>query len=334
MEVQETTTVEESMVEQGCRWPASSFAKVLNRQCPQPLLYTGEGEEDSIDDLGLDDILQNQEAVAEGELCPIVDILWEAYKKSWQPWRRALIIRVLGKSFNFCLLEPRVRKLWQLDHGCKLIDMDKGYMVARFYSQQDYLKVINGGPWMVMNHYLTISKWKPNFKPGETEITPTLVWLRFPLLPLEMFVEANLLSAGNAVGRAVKVDPITADMIKGRYARVCVELDFNGPLPPNVLLWGRKQTVEYEGLHHICYLCGKYGHKKEYCPSTRQSTGDASEPTSPAPMHQKGGTASQPFGPWMLPAHGRRKQQLAQARMSRRSMPSEANRRLNADIEK
>lgn len=91
---------------------------------------------------------------------------------------------------------------------------------------------------MVLDHYLTISKWKSNFKPGENEVRTTLVWLRFPSLPLEMFVETNILRVGNAVGRAVKVDLITADMIKGWYARVCVELDLNGPLPPNILIWG------------------------------------------------------------------------------------------------
>ena len=28
----------------------------------------------------------------------------------------------------------------------------------------------------------------------------------------------------------------------------------------------RIRRVEYEGIHLICFGCGKYGHKKEACP--------------------------------------------------------------------
>lgn len=113
-----------------------------------------------------------------------------------------------------------------------------------------------------MDHYLTISKWLPNFKPRDKDVRSTLVWLRFLQLPLKMFVETSLLQVGNAVGKAIKVDPFTTEMIKGRYARVCVELNLDGILPPNILVYGRKLAVEYEGLHHICFHCEGYGHKK------------------------------------------------------------------------
>lgn len=68
------------------------------------------------------------------------------------------------------------------------------------------------------------------------------------------------------VGKTIRMDPITAEMIKARYESVCVELDLNGLLPPHILVWGRKQSIEYEGLYHIYLMCGKYVHKKEGCP--------------------------------------------------------------------
>lgn len=150
--------------------------------------------------------------------------------------------------------------------------MDKGYLVARFYSRANYLKVLHGGHWTVLDHYLTIIKWKPNFKPRGSEVQSTLKWLRLPTLPLEIFVESSLLGIGNAVGKVVKVDTITAEMIKARYARVCIELNLNGSLLPNVLVWGRKQPIEYEGLHHICFQCGRYRHKKEHCTGAQASS--------------------------------------------------------------
>lgn len=55
-------------------WHNGTFAKVLQRRSVKPSLYIGEGEEDSIDDLRMTDILLNQNAVEEGELCPVAQI--------------------------------------------------------------------------------------------------------------------------------------------------------------------------------------------------------------------------------------------------------------------
>lgn len=156
-------------------WQNLSFVEVVAGQPLAKTLYTGDGEEDLLDDLGLTDILQHQETVLDGEFCPVADLSWEHYKQSWQPWRRALVVKTLGKTFSFKVLEPRIRKAWQLIDWCELINIDRGYIVARFYSQLDYLKVLQDGPWMVLGHYLTITKWTPNFKPMVTDVHSTLV---------------------------------------------------------------------------------------------------------------------------------------------------------------
>ncbi|KAL0313677.1 UNVERIFIED_CONTAM: hypothetical protein Scaly_2911500 [Sesamum calycinum] len=62
--------------------------------------------------------------------------------------------------------------------------------------------------------------------------------------------------------RAVKVDETTMAASRGRYARVCVEVDLTKPLVSMITLLGFAQAVEYEGLHQICFDCGKYGQKK------------------------------------------------------------------------
>lgn len=191
------------------------------------------------------------------------------------------MLKVLGKSFGFRVLEPRIKRAWQLEHGCELTDIDKGNIIARYYSQANYLKVLNGGPWLLMGHYLMISKWKPNFKPGDEEVHSTLVWICFPTLPLEMFDDNHLFHIGNAVGKTIKVDRNTVETAHGCFARVFVELNLGKPLPPNVLVWGRKRPVEYEGLHCICFKCGYYGHKMESCGATedQQRHGPTSTPS-------------------------------------------------------
>lgn len=80
-----------------------------------------------------------------------------------------------------------------------------------------------------------------------------------------MLEDPSLLNIGDSVGKAVRVDPNTIDMIRGRYARICVELSLDTPLMPTMVVWGKKYSVEYEGLHKIYFRCGCYGHKMEYC---------------------------------------------------------------------
>lgn len=278
-------------------WQTGTFAEMLQKAPTKPPLYTGEGEDDLIDELGMVDILQDQDTVEEGELCPMVDIPWDHYKQTWQKWRRALIVRTLGKSFSFKVLEPRIRWLWKLQYDCELIDMDKGFMVARFFSKQDYMKVLTGGPWLILGHYLTLTKWRPNFQPSAMEVQTTLEWVRFPTLPLENFDDQSLLRIGNAVGKAIRVDSHSVDASKGRYARVCVELNLTAPLVPNVLVWGRKQPVEYEGLPRICFKCGRHGHKMESCDRQHPGDDDGGQPIRQETSTEQRSTVENPFGP-------------------------------------
>lgn len=70
---------------------------------------------------------------------------------------------------------------------------------------------------------------------------------------------------GSTLETMLKVDKITSLHSRGKYARICVELDLDKPLASHLYLRGMKIFLEYEGLHSICFRCGKYGHKKDTC---------------------------------------------------------------------
>lgn len=167
-----------------------------------------------MDDISMADIIQPEMEEYDPKICPIVDIPWGHYRNCKKLWRQALVIKVLGKCISFRILHDRIPHLWKLELGCEIVDIDKGYVVTCFYSHADYFKVLNGGPSMVMGNYLTITKWRPNFSPSNNIITSTLVWVRFPGLPLEMFKEKTLMWMGNSVGKALKkVDICTTTTI-------------------------------------------------------------------------------------------------------------------------
>lgn len=84
------------------------------------------------------------------------------------------------------------------------------------------------------------------FCPPEDNITSTLVWIRSPALPLELFDEVlkKMCSA------MVKQYRWINNPSKGPWeiCSVCVELDSSKPLAPSVNVLSKSRRVEYEGL--------------------------------------------------------------------------------------
>lgn len=47
-----------------------------------------------------------------------------------------------------------------------------------------------------------------------------------------------LLKIGNVLGKAIKMDMVSAEAVQGKYARVCIELNLNKLLVPNIVVMG------------------------------------------------------------------------------------------------
>lgn len=51
------------------------------------------------------------------------------------------------------------------------------------------------------------------------------VLVRFPILPLEKYTVGWLKRDGNSIGKTIRVDMATLIASRGKFARVCVEVD-------------------------------------------------------------------------------------------------------------
>nr|WMB96794.1 reverse transcriptase [Solanum melongena]WMB97016.1 reverse transcriptase [Solanum aethiopicum] len=69
----------------------------------------------------------------------------------------------------------------------ELIDLGSGFFLAKFSSYDDLQYAIEEGPWIIYGHYLTVRRWFPEFKPSETTIDSTAVWVRFPGLSIQYY---------------------------------------------------------------------------------------------------------------------------------------------------
>ncbi|KAL5821137.1 hypothetical protein ACOSQ3_023019 [Xanthoceras sorbifolium] len=59
-------------------------------------------------------------------------------------------------------------------------------------------------PWVIGDHYLTISPWTPGFLSSEATIDSVGAWVRVPNLPLEDYATTALIGIGDAIGKEVK----------------------------------------------------------------------------------------------------------------------------------
>ncbi|RYR11260.1 hypothetical protein Ahy_B05g079723 [Arachis hypogaea] len=87
-----------------------------------------------------------------------------------------------------------------------------------------------------------------------------------PNLPAELYNRYFLWKVGKSIGTMLKIDEHTSIHSREKFTRICVEVDLRKKLVPSFLALGKDFRLEYEGLHLICFNCGRYGHKYDGCP--------------------------------------------------------------------
>lgn len=63
------------------------------------------------------------------------------------------------------------------------------------------------------------------------------------------------------LGSPLKWDDSTALATRGKFARLCVEVDLTKL--SKFRLRRKIRRIEYEGIHLVCFNCGRYGHGLE-----------------------------------------------------------------------
>ncbi|KAI7994381.1 hypothetical protein LOK49_LG11G02199 [Camellia lanceoleosa] len=281
-------------------------------------------EEEDDDDV---EIEQGEEMDDTGEGSPQVPrirIPANLLKKTRRPRGKCLIVRLLGKTIGYTLLVNKMKKLWGLQADFETLDIGHGFFIFKFDMIEDYTRVFTGGPWVAMDHYVTIRKWQHDFKPDEAEEDTTAIWMRFPNLPIEYYSERILFHIAKAFGNPLKVDIKTAMAARGKYARVCVEMDLRKPLISHFTIGKYKYTVEYEHIHSFCFSCGRVGHwrknSSERWPAPKRTSepvtvgtdkgnrgSAATQNTQPRECADTSDWNQQRYGPWMRAQNRRRK---------------------------
>ncbi|XP_019173290.1 PREDICTED: uncharacterized protein LOC109168890 [Ipomoea nil] len=245
------------------------------------------------------------EDVREG--IPVVKFSKAEKEDMARAWKRALIIKYLGKPPAFPILQQRLLRMWNIAGKIEMLDMGSSCYVVRFALAAEYKHVLLGGPWKLFNCYVIPQRWRPDFDPLMAKMEKMAVWVRFPGLPPEYFREKYIKKILKFIGNPIKLDKTTDGVERIKYARAAVEIDLLKPLVSNIWVGERIQRVEFEGLHAIFFYCGEVGHVSAKCPTRKAAEGDAqSTPESEVPMEVAEGREApaekvhEKYRSWML----------------------------------
>ena len=181
------------------------------------------------------------------------------------PWQKALIIKTFGRRMAFSFLVERVRKMWNPCGGMDCIDLGYDYFLVKFELDEDVDTILMGGPWFIGQQFIAIRQWEPEFKASTATLSSVAVWIRLPKLPIEYYKPNALLKIGKAIGPVLRIDSHTANGERGRFARLCIQVNLDKPLVRKLYLGKLEQCVLYEGINTLCFSCGRIGHKVESC---------------------------------------------------------------------
>ncbi|XP_061354867.1 uncharacterized protein LOC133299428, partial [Gastrolobium bilobum] len=231
-------------------------------------------------------------------LCPTYSFPKALHLEGCRPWRQAVIVKLLGKKVGVRFLLNRLLRMWNISGTYEFIDLENDYFLFRFSNKNDYSHVLEDGPWIIADHYVVVQRWRPFFNPYDDEIRKLAVWIRIPGLPIEFYTSHHLWNIGSIFGRTLKIDRNSirkrdsgeGDITeRAKFARICVEVDLRKGFLSKFRIADRIFHVGYEGLHLVCFACGKYGHRRDQCSHSnlQQDTTAYSPEVSDSVVHKQ-----------------------------------------------
>ncbi|KAI9076389.1 hypothetical protein K1719_041624 [Acacia pycnantha] len=205
-------------------------------------------------------------------LCPKFDFEEKEKERLMRPFRRTLVVKLMGRQLSYGFMVKKLSQIWARKGLIDVFDLENDYYLVNFQHKEDYMEALTGGPWVITDAYLNVARWRPNFNPKAAKIESVVAWVRFPDLPAPLFDKKFLMNLGNSIGKVIRLDVHTAHRARGKFARMCVELDLTKPLIPEFSVEGQTLSIVYESLGCLCTRCGRIGHNKEACEALNRKT--------------------------------------------------------------
>jgi hypothetical protein len=136
-----------------------------------------DGEESDKEGTEEETAIRVEETKLGGYECPEFVFSKEEEKRIHRPWRRGVIVKLLGRRIGYKALETRLKQMWVRKGVITIIDLGNDYYLVAFSNEKDQYAALMNGPWFIYDHYLTVKEWSPNFHPSSDTISKVAVWV-------------------------------------------------------------------------------------------------------------------------------------------------------------
>lgn len=204
-------------------------------------------------------------------------INWEEAGKNVE-WA-VLLKFASGRAIPQKPIDDILNNVWKLPSNGDFYKVDWNLLLVNFKSEDDQLKVLNGGPWSFNGNAIVLQKWEKGMMEEDFENTKINIWVQVRRLPFEFrnYTYGSMLAAKAGDLVEMKAENFARrNALTGQFVRVRIQLDTTKPVCPGVFLKrdGRKPvwiSFKYEKLPSICFNCGLLNHDSRGCPNVKTS---------------------------------------------------------------
>ncbi|WOL01642.1 hypothetical protein Cni_G10359 [Canna indica] len=134
-------------------------------------------------------------------------------------------------------------------------------------------------------------------------------------LPLEYLQRDILVKIANSIGQLLKIDNVTLQGQRARFARLCVLWCLNSKVPSGVWINGGGmkfwQPIAFENIPKVCFNCGKMGHLRDSCSNKKTESRNVTDVNNHTDMGKRkddcvntdnadNAEGSEVFGAWQI----------------------------------
>ncbi|XP_028090815.1 uncharacterized protein LOC114291026 [Camellia sinensis] len=188
-------------------------------------------------------------------------------------WESCLVGYFLDKKLPFNYIRNSTFNQWK-NMGLKEVQANgDGFMFFIFDDMDACGRVLEEGPWYMGNQLLLLKKWKRMMRLTKEHVSQIPVWIKLFNVPMEYWDFERQSRISSKIGLPLFMDHLTSTGSTVSFARVCVEVNVDSPLPQNFFVKCEDEVVEirveYQGTPAKCEHCRVFGHDTKNCISNQ-----------------------------------------------------------------